>query len=667
MGAEWALNKHTSGIPGWSSFTGTKVGDTLLLPILATSLLTAFRHLPSSGPKTERLVLACGALIGLSGGLALQLSWLYDNKPRLSWILPQVHHFSPIGYYHAVFLCIVSSALFSLAFGTAYRARHAANEVYRSFVHKPAPSQLLFGILTCIWTFTVLTIQGGGAGISNIATISAVIIPSLLVVLLCVYALRSRWAMVLPTIFWAVSFTFLLCLLIIKWPDNIDAPIGLVVALGITSGISLRAPGWPNCLVESCIIGATAVCLVVLPLGDPKDFFRNLILALSTGPVIAVLTSIGPLVNKPFVTRCSSRDVAVICVFTASVPIAAWLLIRGFSGVAAGALALFLVSFVFTSFLVPWFSVEMKKLTNSEAAHPGVTPDPELSALARRVAFRGASWGIAALAALLGVVISAGPSMGFSLGTGMPGLNPWLSLAILLIALGSVTVACSARRSKLAPATVVAGSLIVFGLVVADLIGDAHLPPWLGWVVVTTALVTIWQIESIIGNAAMRPQWLVRRDWQQAVAVSVGLAVGALTLACCTGGIINSAGGPAESLLSLLAFIASALTGLMLIMGAGWSLDWQPRRVVDGPAPNSEKDEGEPNWARYRMRGCLLMDFGLIQGLIAIGISAPGIGSCSYRDILAKRSVQRDADGRYCCSGIHPDVYIYAAQQRNAC
>jgi hypothetical protein len=34
------------GVPGWSSFSGTTVGDTLLLPVLAASLLAAFRYLP---------------------------------------------------------------------------------------------------------------------------------------------------------------------------------------------------------------------------------------------------------------------------------------------------------------------------------------------------------------------------------------------------------------------------------------------------------------------------------------------------------------------------------------------------------------------------------------------------------------------------------------------
>jgi hypothetical protein len=88
---------------------------------LAASLLAAFRYFPSTGRRAERVVIVFGAFIGVAGGLALQLSWVLDDKPRLSWLLPHIHQFSPLGYYHAAFLCAVSGTLFSLAFGAVYR------------------------------------------------------------------------------------------------------------------------------------------------------------------------------------------------------------------------------------------------------------------------------------------------------------------------------------------------------------------------------------------------------------------------------------------------------------------------------------------------------------------------------------------------------------------
>lgn len=89
--------------------------------------------------------------------------------------------------------------------------------------------------------------------------------------------------------------------------------------------------------------------------------------------------------------------------------------------------------------------------------------------------------------------------------------------------------------------------------------------------------------------------------------------------------MVNSAGGPADPLSSLLVLGGGALTGLALVIGVGWTLDWQPKLIAGGRAISAGEDDGEPNWAGYRLRGCLLMDFGLIQGLVAIGIWLPSL------------------------------------------
>ena len=475
------------------------------------------------------------------------------------------------------------------------------------------------------WGSFTGTIQGGGAGISNLATVASVIIPSLLVLLLAIYALGIRWTAVLPAIFWALILSSLLCLLIIMWPANLDAPVGLIVALGLTSGISFRDSGWPSRIAETCIIGAAIACLIVLPLGDPEALGRNVLLCLTIAPVVVALTAIGPLVNKSLVARCSWSDAGIMCLFATSVPIVAWLLRTGVSDVGAGSFAVALAAPIVGERLVPWYQSEMERVTESEESHSGVTADPKLSALARLVAFRGVGWGIAALAVLLGIVISAGPSMGFVYGTGMPDLNPRLSLAVFLAAFGSLVISVFARRSPLAPVASIAGSLSVFGLIITNFAETHHYRWWWVWIAVAGALVSVWQVESIAANAAMRPQWLVRREWRHGVAVSVALAVGSLTLVSCTDGMINPTGSPAEPLASLLVLIGAVLTGLALVMTAGWSLDWQPSLIADSHAITSGKDSGEPNWAGYRMRSCLLMDFGLIEGLTTIGIWLPSL------------------------------------------
>jgi hypothetical protein len=215
--------------------------------------------------------------------------------------------------------------------------------------------------------------------------------------------------------------------------------------------------------------------------------------------------------------------------------------------------------------------------------------------------------------------------MGFVHGAGTPDVNLHLALTGLLAALVSMTIAGLARRSLLAPVAVVAGALTVFSLSITNLAATPHRASWTAWVAVTAALACAWQMESIIGNAAMRPQWLVRREWRHAVAISISLAVGSLVLVSCTDGMINFQGGPAEPLASLLIFTGGTLIGLMLVTGAGWALDWQPKLIVNGHAITAGEDHGEPNWAGYRLRSCLLMDFGLISGLLAIGVWLPSL------------------------------------------
>lgn len=307
MGPLSLLSRNAPGVPGWSSFTGTTVGDTLLLPILAGCLVASYRYLPGTSSRKEMLALGLGAVSGTAGGIIVQLSWVLDNKPRISWILPRIHHFSPLGYYHAVFLCAVSGLLFSLAFGVAFRAKSLASRGSLELIYQAIRSPVFFMIPTCIWAFSVLIIQGGGSGIGNVATIASVVSPSLLIILLCVYALQTHWTAVLPTMVWALVLASLFCFLIIRWPANLNAPVALIVALGLTGAVTFRAPGSAGRVVESCIIGATAISLIVIPLSDPNDLVRNSLLALCLGPLIVMLTAIGPLTSRPLVVRCSSE------------------------------------------------------------------------------------------------------------------------------------------------------------------------------------------------------------------------------------------------------------------------------------------------------------------------------------------------------------------------
>jgi hypothetical protein len=79
------------------------------------------------------------------------------------------------------------------------------------------------------------------------------------------------------------------------------------------------------------------------------------------------------------------------------------------------------------------------------------------------------------------------------------------------------------------------------------------------------------------------------------VSVSVALAIAAVMLLTCTDGVIKVDGRPALPMASLAVFAIGEITGLFLVIGAGWSIDWQPASVAGGHAITTGPDKGPPN------------------------------------------------------------------------
>lgn len=620
MAPLWLAGATPPRLPGWGDFTATTVGDTLLLPVLATGLLAAFQYAPHAQPHRERRVLVTGALIGLASGAALQLSWLLDNRPRLTWVLPRPHHFSVVGWYHAAFLCAASGLLVALALGTAYRV----HQNVPGAVSRSARSPLLVVMLTCTWTFSALVIHDGGAGISDVTTEASVALPAVAAVCVCSYAFRS-WTAGLGALSWSLVLTVLLTLLVIYWPRTLLAILGAVIAIGLTTGIHFRDTKWRARTVEYLLTSAIALCLVVLPLSNPKYVLINIGLVLLLIPAILLITKLGPLVPRDTANPCVPYDATIIAVFGCSVPAANWLLGAGDADAAAGTFIVLIAAAIFGQLLVPGYKADMSMLMAQEAAQGGMTSNAEISALGARVAIRGAAWGTAAIGGLLAIVVSAGPSMGFADGRDLPAMNSWLVVAALLTALAVALSSLLARRSWV-PWVVIAGDLAICIFNLSFFSGRwMYHKWWWFWVAAAAIVVGLWQVESIVANAAMRPRWLVRRSWRQAVAVSTALAISSIFLVTCTDGFIDDAGHRAISIASLGAFAIGELVGLLIVMGAGWALDWQPTAIASGHAISAGPNHDTPNWARYRMRSSLFQDFVLVQGLTVIGVWFPAL------------------------------------------
>jgi hypothetical protein len=427
-------------------------------------------------------------------------------------------------------------------------------------------------------------------------------------------------------LFWSICLAALLALLILHWPRSWRSILGAVIAIGLTTGIHFRDTRWRARTAEYLLTSATALCLVVLPLGEPKLLIRNLVLAMCIIPVVLVITWLGPLVPRDTVSACSPYDATVVAIFACSAPMAAWLLEAGDASAAAGSLIVTIAAALFGQLLVPGYKADMNMLMAQEAAQTGVTSDAALSAIGARVAVRGAAWGTSAIGGLLAIIVAAGPSMGFGDGRDLPAMNSRLIIAALVVALAVASLSLIGRRWRWTPCLVVLGCLSICALNMSFFVSKWTYHSWWWWWVATAATVVgLWQIESIAANAAMRPRWLIRRSWRQAISVSTALAIGSIFLVTCTDGLVDYLGHRTIAVASLGVFAVGELAGFLIVTAAGWALDWQPTMIASGYAIAADPDSGPPNWARYRMRSSLFQDYILIQGLTVIGVWYPAL------------------------------------------
>lgn len=100
-----AIGIGQKSLPGLYTFRAATVGDGLLLPTLAYSLVrSAGLHRGWLTLIKWPVIVAAG--LACAGGAAVQASWLLNPHPRLNWTLPAPHEFNLPGWYHAVFLVV---------------------------------------------------------------------------------------------------------------------------------------------------------------------------------------------------------------------------------------------------------------------------------------------------------------------------------------------------------------------------------------------------------------------------------------------------------------------------------------------------------------------------------------------------------------------------------
>lgn len=113
-------------LAGLYAFRSATVGDGLLLPLLAYSLVRSC-GLTNGWNRTQRQVATLVILVAAVAGTALQIQWIDNPHPRLNWTFPAPHTFNVPGWYHAAFLVAACSFFGGVATLVLLRIREEAN------------------------------------------------------------------------------------------------------------------------------------------------------------------------------------------------------------------------------------------------------------------------------------------------------------------------------------------------------------------------------------------------------------------------------------------------------------------------------------------------------------------------------------------------------------
>ncbi len=600
--------------PNWADFTATTIGDTILLPVISACLFAAWRYLRPLVGAAGTLAFMAGGLVGLLGGAAVQASWLLDQNPRLTWVLPEPHRFSWQGWYHAGFLVLASGLVLGLASAVVTQLWSLRRAHATVVLETAAKSPLTIIVLASTWLFAYFIVRDGGQGASLSATVVAVGLPVVLVTLLTLIALGR---VSLPSLTVAgIVFTTAATVVALSTARLLHV-LAIVMAAAVAAGVALRDEYWRRRLGEYLIVTlvVAALTLFAIALSDTLALAALLICVVAIPLSVMLVTHL----LRPWTAHTASFQfwpAIAVGALTSTLPVAAWLQAEPKAAQVVGNFALL----GYSVFLMPHLAPELvetdtRQLLEREKADAGVTVAPALSEVASRVFLRAALWGVAAVCGILTVVVAAGPSMSFVDGQGVPSLdNQYVAFQLALVLIG-VILTRRLRSQAWAPIIPVVVASALCWLSVSQLIPtEGNLPLVL---LLPLALVLLWQFESIVANAAMRPSWAVRRSWRLPLGTTVGAATVSNLAVAIQNGTYGNSGEPVAVLLSFGQVCVAIGVNLLLVLAVGQSLDW--RDVL------ADRHSTSPvrNWARYRLRNVLLMDFGLMHLVVLLGIWLP--------------------------------------------
>jgi hypothetical protein len=118
----WLAGLGDSSRRGFIEYWSATVGDAIILPILAYALTKAALPIRDWSRRDRSLVIVAAGIAAL-GGVATQYTWLSSATIETNWTLPEPHVFNLPGWYHAVFLVVVSGFLAGACAASLLRLR----------------------------------------------------------------------------------------------------------------------------------------------------------------------------------------------------------------------------------------------------------------------------------------------------------------------------------------------------------------------------------------------------------------------------------------------------------------------------------------------------------------------------------------------------------------
>ena len=168
MNAFWFLGKHPPELPGHWDYRAPIIGDGLFLPVAAGILAAALESLPPA--LRERRIALGSAIFGAVAGATSQWAWLRDRAPSPTWILPEPHHFTSAGRYHAAFLVAAAAWFAGSGMVVLWRLRSLGQEKGARGIEAVLRNPWTAILFACLFGFAALAVLDSTPSAKTVAS-----------------------------------------------------------------------------------------------------------------------------------------------------------------------------------------------------------------------------------------------------------------------------------------------------------------------------------------------------------------------------------------------------------------------------------------------------------------------------------------------------------------